>query len=244
MYSLKTALTIWPAIVVLLLTFAISLLTGHPPDLFFAGSRTEMLVRFTYVTTCLLAPIVLLPWTLTLGGKAVKKFGQPVSDPESARIELTMCSMWIVRPIQGIALSMILAERFLDIVGYSTGPLSQTFVRLTFFTAGGILTSLFLSTVWSLDDLGVKIYNSKSGEIRTVGGSVGIIFPLLGAAIGISSIFHYVSLTDAVIKLMQIFIVLYPSYVIFATAHNEFFKKRLGLLSRKVHPTRIEINIT
>jgi hypothetical protein len=234
---------VWPAMVVLALTFAVSLLTGHPPDLFLADSAREMLVRFVYVTTCLLAPIALMPWTLTLGDKAVKKLGQPVKDLKNIRIELARSQLWILRPIQGIALSMILAERFLDIVWYSTGPPSQTLIRLTFFTTGGILTSLFLSAVWSLDDLGVKIYNNNSGEIRTIGGSVGIIFPIIGAAIGISSIFHYVSLTDAVIKLLQIFIILYPPYAIFATAHNEFYKRRLSLLSKKIHTKRIEIKI-
>jgi hypothetical protein len=202
-----------------------------------------MLIRFVFVTACLLAPIAIMPWTLTLGDKVVKKLGQPVSDPKSIRIEHTKSSLWLLRPVQGIALSMILAERFLDIVWYSTGPPSETLVRLMFFTTGGILTSLFLSTVWSLDDLGVKIYNSKSGEVRTIGGSVGIIFPLLGATIGISSIFHNVSVTGAVIELLQIFIVLYPSYVIFATAHNEYFKKRIGLLSRKVHLRRMKITM-
>lgn len=233
----------WPAIVVLLLTFTVSFLTGHPRDLFLADSRTEILVRFVFVTACLLAPIAMMPWTLTFGNKVLKKLGQPVSDGKSIRNELAMSRLWILRPIQGIALSMILAERFLDIIWYSTGPPSETLVRLTFFTAGGVLTSLFLSTVWSLDGLGVKIYNSENGEIRTIGGSVGIIFPLVGAIIGISSIFHNVSITGAVIELLQIFIILYPSYVIFATAHNEYFKKRIGLLSSKVHSRRMEITL-
>lgn len=240
---MKTALTAWPAIIVLALTFAVSLLTGHPPDLFLADSASEMFVRFAYVTTCLLAPIALMPWTLALGGKAVKKLGQPVKDLKSIRIELPKFHMWILRPAQGIALSMILAERFLDIVWYSAGAPSQTLVRLTFFTTGGILTSLFLSAVWSLDDLGVKIYADKSGEVRTIGGSVGVIFPLIGAAVGVSSIFHYASLTEAVIEILQIFTVLYPPYAIFTTAHNEFFKRRIRLLSRKVHTRRIEIKI-
>lgn len=240
---MRTTLTVWPAIVVLILMLAVSLLTGHPANLFLADTRTEMLVRFTYVTMCLLAPIAIMPWMLTLGGKAVNKFGQLVSDPKNIRIEFSRFRVWILRPIQGIALSMILAERFLDIVWYSAGPPSQTLVRLTFFATGGILTSLFLSTVWSLDDLGVKIYNKKNGEVRTIGGNVGIIFPLIGAVIGISSIFHNVSVTDAILELLQILIVLYPSYVIFTTAHNEFFKNRIDLLSRKVHPKQIEINI-
>jgi len=240
---LRTTLTIWPGIVVLLLAFAISFLTGHPPDLFLADSRTEMFARFVYVTACLLAPLAIMPWMLTFGEKVVSKLGQPVSEPRSVRMEITKSGLWILRPIQGIALSMILAERFLDIVWFSTGPPSETLVRLTFFTTGGILTSLFLSTVWSLDDLGVKIYNSKSGEIRTIGGSVGIIFPLVGAAIGISSIFHNVSMIGAVSVLLQIFIILYPSYVIFAVAHNEYFKKRIRQLSRRVHLKRMEITL-
>ena len=52
------------------------------------------------------------------------------------------------------------------------------------------MSSLFLSTVWALDDLGVKFYFGRTGEIRMAGSSIGTVIPLITGAIGITSVFH------------------------------------------------------
>ena len=91
--------------------------------------------------------------------------------------------------------------------------------------------------------MGVKIYDHKTSQVRTAGGSIGTILPLVTGIIGISTLFHFVSPVDALIELLQIVIVLYPSYVIFVTAHNEFLKRRIGLISRRVNLITIDINI-
>ena len=233
-----------PAIIILVLTLVVSVVTGHPQDLFLAGSTMDVVLRFMYVTAALLVPLVVLPWTLTLAGHVAKRFGQLVKVLVSVEMELSKSDAWISRPIQGIALAMIFAERFLNLLEFSTGASSsQTLAQFTFFITGGILTSLFLSAVWSLDDLGVKLYDHKTSQVRTAGGSIGTILPLVTGIIGISTLFHFDSPVHALIELLQIVIVLYPSYVIFVTAHNEFLKRRIGLVSRRSHLRLIEINV-
>jgi hypothetical protein len=233
-----------PAIAILMLTLLVSFATGHPQDLFLAGSTMDVAVRFTYVTVALLVPLAIMPWTLTLASLGAKRFGQLVKVLVSVEMELSKSDAWIFRPIQGIALSMIFAERFLSLLEFSTGASSsQTLVQFTFFITGGILTSLFLSAVWSLDDLGVKVYDHKTSQVRTAGGSIGTILPLVTGIIGISTLFHFDSPVHALIQLLQIVIVLYPSYVIFVTVHNEFLKRRIGLVSRRSNLKLIEINV-
>ncbi len=106
-----------------------------------------------------------------------------------------------------------------------------------------MLVSLFLSVVWALDDLGVKIYNRRTGEVHLAGRSFGTVLPLITGAIGISTLFHLSSTLDALTELLQIIMVLYPSYVFFVIFHHEFIKIRINSLSRRLHLKRIEINL-
>jgi hypothetical protein len=108
---------------------------------------------------------------------------------------------------------------------------------------GSALASLFLAVVWTLDDLGVKIYNVNTGEVRMVGTSVGTILPLLAGAIGISGLFHLNSPLDALLELIEIAAVLYPPYLCFVIAHHEFIKKRSAVLSEKLPIKRVETKI-
>ncbi len=158
--------------------------------------------------------------------------------------DLSTFTAWIARPIQGISLSLIVAERFLSFLEASiTGPLAAILLRLSLFVIGGALTSLFLSLIWTLDDLGVRIYNSKTGEVRTAGSTVGTILPLITGAIGVSSLFHTSLASDAIVDLLEIVMVLYPPYILFTVFHHEFVKRKRSSLARKLVTKRIEIKV-
>ena len=228
-----------PALFILTLTIIISLVTGHPKGLFLSRSSWGILVRFVLVTLIFIAPVLILPKLLTLVVNMAKNegpLGQFVRSSSGPRQELPKSDAWVIRPLQGIGLSMIFAERLVDLLEFLPA-------RLVLFFIGSALVSLFLSVIWALDDSGVKIYNSRTGEVYMAGRSIGTLLPLIGGAIGISSLFHLNSPLDALIDLFEIVMLLYPSYVFFVIFHQEFIKSRISTLSEKFRLKRMEMNL-
>jgi len=145
-----------------------SLVTSHPEGLFFTRSIRSIPIRFVLVTLILVAPISILPGLLALVGNSAKNerfFGQLVKATVFSYREFSKPVAWVLRPLQGIPLSMIFAERFLSFLDELSIRASYAgiLIRSTLFVMGSALVSLFLSVVWALDNLGVKIYNRKTG---------------------------------------------------------------------------------
>ena len=247
--SLKMSLAVLPALLVLALTVVISLATGHPRDLFLSHSASSILIRFVVVTPLLVAPIAIVPRLLTLAGRLVKNnkfFGWFVKTRAAPHQEFTVSEDLVLRPLQGMALSMVFAERFLDFLVFSTGAsYASIVIRSTVFAFLMLnpLISLFLSFMWTFDDLGVKIYSKETGETRMLGRSIGIILPLVTGAIGVSTLFHRTYFMDAVIDLLGGFMVLYPPYVLFVILHHEYVRRRFTDLSRRLPFEAIETKV-
>jgi hypothetical protein len=244
---LKLVTAVSPSIFVLGLTLFVSFVTGHPEGLFLTRSIRGIPTRFVLVTLIVVLPIFAVPKFLALVGRLGKNEKSPVQLVRGFAIphqEFSKAVDWVFRPLQGIALSLLFAEKFLDLLEVSVGPtIAALLARASLFVIGSALVSLFLAVVWTLDDLGVKIYSLKTGEVRMVGTSVGTILPLLAAAIGISGLFHLNSPLDALLELVEIAAVLYPSYLCFVIAHHEFIKKRSAVLSEKIPAKRVETKI-
>jgi hypothetical protein len=225
----------------------ISLITGHPQDLFLTQATIGIPVRFVFITAVLVTPIAVLPRLLTVLGRmsiSEKILGQLVRTPTGAGQECCKPIVWGLRPFQGIGLHVTLAEKFLSFLESSVGASLETWLaRATLFLIGSALVSLFLSTVWALDDLGFRIYNSGTGEVNMAGRSVGTILPLITGAVGITALFHRSLPFDAVSDLVQIIMVLYPPYILFAIIHNEFLRRRSVALVEKLHLPTIATKI-
>ncbi len=235
----RVAVSISPALVVLILTILISLATGHPEGLFLTRSIRGIVLRFALVTLIFVMPVLILPRLLVMVVKIAKNesfLGQFVVSRLDSYQELSMQSAWFIRPLQGIALSMIFAERLENLLEFLPA-------RLVLFFMASLLVSLFLSIVWALDDLGIKIYNVRTGEVYMAGRSIGTVLPLIAAAIGISSLFHISSPIVALTELLQIALVLYPSYVFFIIFHREFINWRIARLSERLILKKIEVNL-
>jgi hypothetical protein len=237
--TLRLAVAVSPAVITFAAMIVVSLITGHPPDLFLTQATIGIPVRFVFITAVLVAPIAVLPRLLAVLGRISireKILGRLVRIPTGAAQECCRPIVWGLRPFQGIGLHMTLAEKFLSFLESSAGISLQTWLaRATFFLIGSALVSLFLSTVWALDDLGVRIYNSGTGEVNMAGRSVGTILPLISGAVGITALFHRSLPLDALSDLVQIVMVLYPPYIFFAIIHNEFLRSRSLALLEKFH---------
>jgi len=199
------------------------------------------------ITVFLVAPIFFLPKLLDLVGYFAKNrslFFELVKNPVIPHPSFSKFISWILRPVQGIALSMIFAERFLSLLEYSvTGSSASLVVRSALFIIGSALVSLFLGVVWTLDDLGIKIYNQKTGELHMVGSSVGTILPLISGVIGITSICFRCSVEDAVVNLLEIVMILYSPFVLFVVIHEYFVERRRDILSKRLSLREIETRL-
>jgi hypothetical protein len=244
---LRTDIAASPAIFVLLLTLVISFVSGAPHDLFLTNSTRGILSRFTIATLVLVLPLWSMSGFLDLTRKIMRRYswiGQFVKPVATSNQDLSVFTAWVARPIQGISLSLIVAERLLSFLeGSISGPLAAVLLRLSLFVIGGALTSVFLSIIWTLDDLGVRIYSVKTGEVRMAGSSVGTILPLFTGAIGVSALFHTSLPSDALLDLLEIVAILYPPYVLFTVVHNEFVKRKKLNLARKLALKRIRTRV-
>ena len=147
-------------------------------------------------------PIAILPRILTYAGKIKNDqlFGSLVMSKGVPHHEFTVSNDLLLRPFQGIALFLIFAERFLNFLEFSTGnSYTSILIRSTVFAFLMVnpLMSLFLSFVWTFDDLGVKVYNVCTDELRMLGRSIGIAIPLITGGIGVFTLFPRAYFMDA-----------------------------------------------
>lgn len=244
---MRLSLALSPAMFTFALTLVVSFVTGHPEDLFLTRSIVGIPVRFIIITLILATPVLILPKVVALTGNLAKNeafFGQLVKAAASPDQECCKPIVWGLRPLQGIGLHMIFAERFLDFLEFSVGAsYAAILARQILFLIGSGLVSIFLSVVWALDDLGVRIYNRGTGEVHMAGRTMGTILPLFTGAIGVSSLFHHSLPLDALIDLVEIFMVLYPPYVVFVIFHHKFVRRRFAALSEKLRMRAIETEV-
>lgn len=247
---MKMLSAILPACMVFGFTIIISVATGHPADLFLSVSTSGIVTRFVLAAPVLVAPLAILPRLLTFAAKLVKNnrlLGQFARTRAVPHQEFTVSDDLVLRPLQGIALSLIFAERFLNFLEHSTGTsYASVVLRSTVFAFLMVnpLISLFLSFMWTFDDLGVRLYNEETGEARMLGSSIGIAVPLITGAISVFTMFHRTSSIDALIDLVGALMILYPPYVFFVVSHHEFVRRRFTDLSKRLPFERLEIEVT
>ncbi len=220
----------FPGLAVYALTLAISLATGHPADLFHTNSTQGLLLRSIFVTAILVAAIPLAPRLISLAANLTTE-GTPVgrlvkTNPPRER-HLDSTSAWLIRPLQGIGLTLLAGESFIELLESTVGlSYSEQLARLSLFVLGAGVVSLTLSIVWTMDDLGVWLY-SNLGEVSSAGNTVGILIPIVSGAIGITTLFHFNTPLVAVASLIGIVAAMYPPYLVFAIAHDEYTTDRL-----------------
>ncbi len=237
-----------PGFLILGATMFISWITGHPGDLFLSYSTIGILIRFVLVSLVLLTPMAFLPRLVAVAGnwKDDGVFGKLVKSDAIPHQEFSWYVDLLIRPMQGIGLCLVFAERFLNFLGLSTGTsYANIAFRSTVFalTLANPLISFFLSLMWTFDDLGVKLYNRKAGEVRLLGSSVGVVLPLITGAIGVISLFHRAMMLDALSDLAESMMVLYPPYLLFVVVHHEFLTRRGISLSENLLFDKIEMKV-
>jgi hypothetical protein len=236
---------IWPALLVLFLTLIISVFFAE--FTFVSGIKALGLVflRFFRLLLVLVLPLFFLPQTYLITGRFlhIRKW-ELVQLQEERRRVINPLQNWLLRPFQGIGLSMLIATKLIFLLGIYTGigidasavlpPPAFHISRFLTTTAIAITISLLLSYLWGLDDLGIRLYNHKTQEIRMIGKYAGALLPILFGFYGMVSMFQNHSQVLAFQYLAQMVVILYPPFLIFNVSHAFYLKQKETVLLEKL----------
>jgi hypothetical protein len=235
-----------PAIFILLFTTILSVFIGEFTFLRGWESVYRGFIRFFLFALSLCLPIyLLLPIYGKLGFAFRRMEGILIQVEGKQELEIYSIKHWLFRPIQGIGIVLLFAVRLLGVLQIVTGSTSPAPLflpqgqfqlgRLLIVTGITVLVSLILSTLWTMDDLGIRYFNQKDYEIKMVGKYVGTLMPILFGFYGILSLFGEYPKTEALIYLFQIVVILYPPFTIFSIFHLHFVQRKPEDLSKRLN---------
>jgi hypothetical protein len=234
-----------PALALLLATLIISTFITEFTFNFGLAAFWKTLLRFLRLSLLLTLPLLLLPSLCTLleglFNRGIRHLIQLQEDRDPAIHPL---KNWVIRPFQGIGLAMLLATKLLTLLEIYTGSkitmdtiLPQGVFNLGRFISSiaiGVVVSLLLSFLWTLDDLGIRYYNKKTKELRMIGKYVGLLLPIFFGFYGIIGLFDNNSQVLVVKYVAQMVVVLYPPFVVFNVLHSRYLKSREEVLLKRL----------
>jgi hypothetical protein len=143
---------------------------------------------------------------------------------------------WIFRPLQGIGIGLLFETKLLAALQILAGVTAQPVLfssrgqiqleRLLVVTGITVVISLLLSTLWTLDDMGIRYANRKDQELKMIGKYVGTLMPVLFGLYGIFSLLDNYPARQAFVFLFRIVMILYPPFAVFAVMHFRFLRSR------------------
>jgi hypothetical protein len=186
---------------------------------------------------------MLLPIYHKLGFVFRRMKGVLIQIEGKQELEIHPIKHWLFRPFQGIGIGLLFATKLLGVLQIVTGSTATASIllhrgqfqpgRLLVVTGITILVSLLLSTLWTMDDLGIRYFNRKDYEIKMLGKYVGTLMPTVFGLYGVFSLFGEFSKMQAFIYLIQMIVILYPPFTIFSVVHAHFVQRRAeNLLER------------
>jgi hypothetical protein len=236
----------WPALAVLFLTAVISVFF---PGFTFAvgmGSPWKILLRFLRFSFILVIPVPLLPHVCglmqgLLNGRNLRL----VRIREERHRGGVPWQIWLIRPFQGIGLAMLIATKLIALLQISANaaidssivlpPAQFHWGRFLSATAVAVTTSILLSFLWTLADLGVRRHNWKTGEIRIIGRYLSALLPILFGFYGMFSLFETHERLLAVRYIGQMVLALYPPFLILAVIHRFYTETRAPLILKRLN---------
>jgi len=232
------------AVAILILTISLSTFLGD--FTFLRGSEAiyKGLLRFSRITLLLCLPLYLLFPVFGRLGKAVQRKNSAfLQIKEKQDFEIYPLKHWLLRPFQGIGIGLLFGMKLLAVLQVMTGETATAsllipkgqfqFGRFLIVSGITIIVSLLLSTLWTLDDMGIRYFNRKNHEIKMIGKYAGTLMPVLFGFYGVFSLFSQFQKTEALVYLFQVAVILYPPFAVFTVFHTHFLQKRAeSLLNR------------
>jgi hypothetical protein len=250
----ESLIAIWPALAVLLGTLIISAFITE--FTYVAGVKALWVVLFRFSRLLLISTLTLL--LLQLVCKRVMSLfnrdnGQLVVLEEMKDYVLSPSKIWLTRPLQGIALIMLMASKLINVLQLYTHTVDNRVIlppgqfdpwRFVVVTIIVAVTSLLLSVLWALDDLGIRYCNRKTKEIKMAGKYLGLLLPVFFGVYGIVTLFENYEYFEAILYIVQMVIIFYPSFVIFGVVHKHYIQKHETILLKQLgaEPYVIKMN--
>lgn len=229
----------WPAFTVLLVTLAVSALITEFTFVSGAKALWVVLLRFSYLSVILLLPILFLPSLCIL----LQKLGNRgnwrlVQIPAERDPRVAPLKNWLLRPLQGIGLMMLMATKLLAVLYTGSTVTAATILppmqfqaaRFLSVTSVAFLASALLSLLWTVDDLGIRFHDRRTGEVKMIGKYLGFLLPVFFGFYGILSLIDTHSQILAARYISQMVVILYPPFVFFNVLHARYVRQRESLL--------------
>jgi hypothetical protein len=190
----------------------------------------RIFLRFFRFTILLCLPLYILrpiyKFILEKGRKSLLQLEQPKA------IIIEPLKHWLFRPFQGIGIGFLFATKLLAVIQVITGSptgSSLPFIpghfqlgQLLWVTGITIFISLLLSTLWTLDDMGIRYYNRRDQELKMIGKYVGTLMPTIFGLYGLFSLLANYPKESALIDVFRIILAFYPPMVVFVVVHTHF----------------------
>jgi hypothetical protein len=226
-----------PAFAVLLATFMFSLVYGDSAPLTSWQAACKAPLRFLRFAFLLCLPLCALPRVYRF--IVQKKALALLQIEEIGGLTIRPAKHWIFRPFQGIGIGLLFGTKLLTILQLIAGPMVGTsllipeghfeFARLFTITLITVFVSLLLSTLWTLDDLGIRYFNPKDQELKMIGKYAGALMPVIFGFYGILNLLANYPTAEALLFVCKIAVVLYPPLAIFAVLHTYFVRSKRQL---------------
>jgi hypothetical protein len=234
-----------PALAILLVTLVISTFITEFTFSFGMKAIWKTLLRFLRLSLLLTLPLFLIPSLCTLlEGIFNRGSRRLIQMPDDRDTAVHPLKNWVIRPFQGIGLAVLLASKLLTLLEIYTGNKITVDVVLPqgafnpgrFFSsiAIGVVVSLLLSCLWTLDDLGVRHYNGKTREVKMIGKYVGLFLPIFFGFYGIISLFDNNTQLIVAKYVAQMVVILYPPFVVLNVLHSRYLKSQEEVLLRRL----------
>ncbi len=229
-----------PALAVLLVTFMFSFMYGDSAFLTSWQAAYKAPLRFFRFAFLLCLPLYAVPSLYRF--IVQKKASALLQTEEEGELRILPAKHWIFRPFQGIGIGLLFGTKLLTILQLIAGPTVGTSLlipeghfqlgRLLMITAITIFVSLLLSTLWTLDDMGIRYFNRKDQELKMIGKYAGTLMPVIFGFYGILNLLANYPTVEALLFVCKIAVVLYPPLAIFAVLHTYFVRSRSKLFSK------------
>jgi hypothetical protein len=201
----------------------------------------RVFLRFFRYTLFLCLPLYLLKpiyrFILEKGKGSLIQLGHP------REIIINPLKHWLFRPFQGIGISFVFATKLLAVIQTITGPLTNPsppiisgqyqIGRMLLVIAVTIIVSLLLSTLWTMDDMGIRYHNRRDQELKMIGKYVGTIMPLIFGLFGLFSLLAHYPKENTLLHVFRIILAFYPPLVVFVVAHSHFITGKIDFHARK-----------
>jgi hypothetical protein len=194
----------------------------------------KVLTRFFRFALLLSLPLYVL---LPMYGFFVRRMSRALIQIERRREpNVHPLKHWVFRPLQGIGIGLLFETKLLAVLQVIAGVTARPFLFFPqgqsepgrLLVVGGItvVISLFLSFLWTLDDMGIRYVNRKDQEMKMIGKFIGMLMPVLFGFYGIFSLVASHPKGQAAFNLLKIVVILYPPFTVFSVFHNYFLKSK------------------